>query len=34
VELCAGNYETSYGVLNGVDGIFETFMKNISKSLI
>jgi hypothetical protein len=34
VELCVANYETSNGLVNGVDGIFENFIENISKSLI
>jgi hypothetical protein len=34
MELCAGNYETSDGVVNGVDGIFEDFTKIISKSFV
>jgi hypothetical protein len=31
---CVGNYEKSNGLVNGVDGIFENFMENISKSLV
>jgi len=27
VELCARNYETLDGLVNGVDGIFEDFTK-------
>jgi hypothetical protein len=34
VELCVGNYETSDGLVNGANGIFENFIENISKSLI
>jgi hypothetical protein len=34
VELCVGNYETSNGFVNGVDGIFQDYTKTISKSLI
>jgi hypothetical protein len=29
LELCARNYETSNGFVNGVDGIFENFTKTI-----
>ncbi len=31
VELCEGYYETLYGFMNGANGIFEDFAKNISK---
>jgi hypothetical protein len=31
VELFTGNYETSDGLVNGVDVIFEDFTKTISK---
>jgi hypothetical protein len=34
MELCVRNYETSNGLMNGVDGVFEIFTKNTSKSLI
>ncbi len=34
MELCVGNFETSYGLMNGADGILENFTKTISKSLI
>jgi hypothetical protein len=34
VELCVGNYETSNGLVNGVDGIFQDYTKIISKYLI
>jgi hypothetical protein len=34
MELCAGNYETSDGLMNGVNGIFEDFTKTISKSFV
>jgi hypothetical protein len=34
VELCAWNYETSNGLVNGVDGIFEDFTETISKSFV
>jgi hypothetical protein len=34
VELCVGNYETSDGLVNGVDGIFEDFIETISKSFV
>jgi hypothetical protein len=34
VDLCAGNYETSNGLENGVTRIFEDFIKTISKSLV
>jgi hypothetical protein len=34
VELCARNYETLDGLVNGVDGIFEDFTKTISKNLV
>ncbi len=29
VELCARNYETSNGLVNGVNGIFEDFIESI-----
>jgi hypothetical protein len=29
VELCARNYETSNGLVNGIDRIFEDFTKKI-----
>jgi hypothetical protein len=31
VELCVGNYETSNGLMNCADGIFENSTKIISK---
>jgi hypothetical protein len=34
VELCARNYETSNGLVNVVDGIFEDFTKTISKYFV
>jgi hypothetical protein len=34
VDLCAGNYETSNGLENGVTRIFEDFIKTISKFLV
>jgi hypothetical protein len=34
VELCVGNYGTSDGLVDGVDGIFENFTKTISKSFV
>jgi len=34
VELCAWNYETSNGLVNGVNGKFEDFTKTISKSFV
>ncbi len=34
VELCARNYETSDGLVNGVDGTFEDFIKSISKYFV
>ncbi len=34
VELCLGNYEPSNDLVNGADGIFENFIKNISNSLV
>jgi hypothetical protein len=34
VELCAWNYETSDGLVNGVDEIFEDFRRTISKSFV
>jgi hypothetical protein len=42
IELCAGNYATSYGLVNGVDDILITsttywdknhYMDNVSKKL-
>jgi hypothetical protein len=29
MELCVGNYETTYGLVIGADGIFEDFTKTI-----
>jgi hypothetical protein len=34
VELCEGDYETLYGFMKGVNGIFEDFAKTISKKLV
>jgi hypothetical protein len=34
VKLCVGNYETSNGLVNGANGIFQNYIKTISKSLI
>ncbi len=34
VELCAWNYETSNGLVNGANGIFEDFIETISKSFV
>jgi hypothetical protein len=34
VELCARNYETSDGLVNGANGIFEDFTKIISNSFV
>jgi len=34
VELCAGNYATSNGLVNGVDGIFETSTTYCEKTII
>jgi hypothetical protein len=34
VELCVGNYETSNGLINGANGIFQDCTKVISKYLI
>jgi hypothetical protein len=34
LELCARNYETSDGLMNVVDGIFEDFTKIISKYFV
>jgi hypothetical protein len=34
VELCARNYGTFDGLVDGVDGIFEDFTKTISKSFV
>jgi hypothetical protein len=34
VELCARNYETLDGLVNGVNEIFEDFIEIISKSLV
>jgi hypothetical protein len=34
VELCARNYETSDGLVNGANGIFEDFIESISKSFV
>jgi hypothetical protein len=34
VELCARNHETSDGLMNVANGIFEDFPKTISKSFV
>jgi hypothetical protein len=34
VELCVGNYATSNGLLNGVDGIFKTSTTYYDKTII
>jgi hypothetical protein len=34
VELCARNYGTSDGLVDGVDVIFEDFIKTISKKFV
>ena len=34
VELCAGNYATHDGLVNGADGLFKTFMLINSKTYI
>jgi hypothetical protein len=34
VELCARNYETSNGLVNGANGIFEDFIESILKSFL
>jgi hypothetical protein len=34
VELCAGNYATSYDLVNGVDGTFQDYIENNPKQLI
>jgi hypothetical protein len=34
MELCIGNYRTSYGLVNDVDKTFEECMKNVSKPLM
>jgi len=34
VELCVVNYETSNGLINGANGIFQDYTKVISKYLI
>ncbi len=34
VELCAGNYATSNGLVNGVDGIFKTLTTYCEKIII
>jgi hypothetical protein len=34
VELYARNYETSNGLVNDADGIFEDFIKTISKYFV
>jgi hypothetical protein len=34
VELCAGNYATSDGLVNGVDGTFQDYIENNPKPLI
>ncbi len=34
VELCVGNYATSDGLVNGVDGIFKTSTTYCEKTII
>jgi hypothetical protein len=34
VELCVGNYATSNGLLNGVDGIFKTSTTYYEKTIM
>jgi hypothetical protein len=34
VGLCARNYETFDGLVNGAHGIFEDFTETISKSFV
>jgi hypothetical protein len=34
IKLRAINYATSYGLVNGVDGIFQDYTKTSSKSFI
>jgi len=34
VELCASKYATSYGLVNGVDGIFKTSTTCCEKTII
>jgi hypothetical protein len=34
VEQCVGNYRTSDGLVNNVDGTFEEYTKNVSKPLM
>jgi hypothetical protein len=34
VKLCARNYITSYGLVNGADEFFKNYTKTFSKSLI
>ncbi len=34
MELCVRNYETSNGLVNGANEIFEDFIESISKSFV
>jgi hypothetical protein len=34
VELCVGNYATSNGLVNGVNGTFQDYIENNPKPLI
>jgi len=34
MELCVRNYETTDGLVNGANGIFEDFTKTISKYFV
>jgi hypothetical protein len=34
VELCAGNYSTNNGLVNGANGIFQAFQASNSQEVI